>query len=630
MTTTLLGLTSWYWATLLLRIEPMEASGSNPPALLQWQTRLYGVFPQFLGLGAIGVLGIAVWVARASEASGVVAVFAIVSEITLFVVFLAARRRWTRTATSSQVRSYKDLPRVARALVVSSVLLTLFYVQICIMSPLTAARLVSGVSMVVLITVSAICIGSWAGHWADRHRVPIIGLVLVLAVTFGRLNDYHPIRKSLSLSRLGKRSTIGETYQLWHRQLLLRYPTEDPTVFVVAAEGGGIRAAYWTAAVLGALQDQAPSFRDHVFAISGVSGGSLGASVFTGLMTQPFSVRSSVSFIDNEGRSSYRKAAQQILSYDFLSPTILALVFGDSIQQIMPGNILPDRERALETAWEASWAEHIMTPSGPSNAFARGFLETYASQQGSLLPSLFLNGTSVETGRRVIASNCLVGPQEVFDASDYFAITQSDVPFSAAIGISARFSYVSPAGTMTDRSGRVLGHVVDGGYYDNSGTRTAIDVIRAVKSQPAAVRDQIVLVVIRFEPEVTPLKPASFLGEPLDPIRTTLHAIDNEADCHTRAALAFPGVGHYVFTLRAGDVELPTTWLQGWRARNMIDLQIGPWIPESLSRRVDISTVRANVAALQEISGLLHSPPTRTDQVQRDAVKENEMARSAD
>ena len=54
-----------------------------------------------------------------------------------------------------------------------------------------------------------------------------------------------------------------------------RYP-----VYVVAAEGGGIYAALHAASALGGLQDRCPAFADHLFAISSVSGGSLGAATF--------------------------------------------------------------------------------------------------------------------------------------------------------------------------------------------------------------------------------------------------------------------------------------------------------------------------------------------------------------
>src|SRR5262249_7462795 len=51
--------------------------------------------------------------------------------------------------------------------------------------------------------------------------------------------------------------------------------------YLGAAEGGGIRAAYWTALELASLHELDPEFDRSTFAISGISGGSVGATVYT-------------------------------------------------------------------------------------------------------------------------------------------------------------------------------------------------------------------------------------------------------------------------------------------------------------------------------------------------------------
>ena len=51
-------------------------------------------------------------------------------------------------------------------------------------------------------------------------------------------------------------------------------------MFIVAAEGGGMRASVMTAMVLDELRARYPNFTDHLFAIVAVSGGSLGAASF--------------------------------------------------------------------------------------------------------------------------------------------------------------------------------------------------------------------------------------------------------------------------------------------------------------------------------------------------------------
>jgi hypothetical protein len=55
-------------------------------------------------------------------------------------------------------------------------------------------------------------------------------------------------------------------------------------VFLVVAEGGGIRAAFWTATVLGGLSGgDTQEFGTRLFAVSGISGGTPGATVHAAL-----------------------------------------------------------------------------------------------------------------------------------------------------------------------------------------------------------------------------------------------------------------------------------------------------------------------------------------------------------
>jgi hypothetical protein len=66
---------------------------------------------------------------------------------------------------------------------------------------------------------------------------------------------------------------------------IVRGPGTYPA-YIVAASGGGIRAAYWTAGMLAFREDLDQGFAAHTLAISGVSGVSLGAVVFAGLVRE--------------------------------------------------------------------------------------------------------------------------------------------------------------------------------------------------------------------------------------------------------------------------------------------------------------------------------------------------------
>ena len=121
-------------------------------------------------------------------------------------------------------------------------------------------------------------------------------------------------------------------------------PGKIHPLFIVATEGGGIRAAYWTATVLGELQDKNPTFASHVFAISGVSGGSLGALVFDALLAEP-------------NPEKFKGKARDILGQDFLSPALASMLYPDFVQRFLPFPVPHfDRARALEMGWEKAGA----------------------------------------------------------------------------------------------------------------------------------------------------------------------------------------------------------------------------------------------------------------------------------
>jgi hypothetical protein len=285
-------------------------------------------------------------------------------------------------------------------------------------------------------------------------------------------------------------------------------------LFIVATEGGGIRAAYWTAAVLGAIQDANPNFAPHLFAISGVSGGSLGAAVFDALLAEP-----------KPDSFKFKEKAHDILGQDFLSPALASMLYPDLLQRVLPFPIpYFDRGRPLEMGWEKAWRDTM-----GNNRFADSFVDLWKPGSREWMPALFLNGTSVEKGNRIITSNLHL--TNVFldaeDAADKLAqhslpATKAGchIPLSTAAHMSARFTFVSPAGRFPDGS-----HIVDGGYFENSAATTALEIVTRIKD--ACAHDRIAnvdvkVIMISNDPRkgsiaIAPAKPGP---EPPGPKRT--------------------------------------------------------------------------------------------------------------
>lgn len=94
-------------------------------------------------------------------------------------------------------------------------------------------------------------------------------------------------------------------------------------VILVTAEGGGIRAAVFTATVLSRLVDRCPKLAAHIFAISGVSGGSIGAAIYAAAMKAkpPETDAKRCDPIDSSS-STYQDSLMAVLSDDHLSPLL--------------------------------------------------------------------------------------------------------------------------------------------------------------------------------------------------------------------------------------------------------------------------------------------------------------------
>jgi hypothetical protein len=285
-----------------------------------------------------------------------------------------------------------------------------------------------------------------------------------------------------------ERPDVASAARAWYVQAERAYhsvrPKEEPVpLFIVATAGGGLRAAYWTATILEALETDfsrenlgppernIPTenlMRNLLFAISGVSGGSIGAAAYT------------ASLHDHEVNGT-KVQPTRYLREDFLAPGLAAMVFSDG-----PANVLPyfrpiDRGEALERGLEYA----SRTKNDKEGLLSHKFLSFFPSiRQDSVLhpwrPALLLNATHLETGRRIITSHLKIERDVFVDSYDALQVLNSDVRLSTAAHNSSRFTYLSPAGNLKSATTRRhnRGHVIDGGYFENYGALTALELAR--------------------------------------------------------------------------------------------------------------------------------------------------------
>lgn len=430
------------------------------------------------------------------------------------------------------------------------------------------------------------------------RRTPIFVLLLlwaVLAAVADRSGSYYDVRKiepaqqekACAARDLNDRAeaarchnwTAAEELAAWLQRNTTSVSAKPrpgvPLVFV-ATEGGGIRAAYWTAIALrcafereGATNCGGPTDRrGRVFAMSGVSGGALG------LVTYDTHLAATPGDVDWPKRT---------LKHDFVGPMFAWALFVDLPLSFIRRGGGTDRAEVLERAWEDGWDDD-------ANPLGQGLYEQWRTNS---LPLLFLNGTRVQDGCRFETSvvltavgssthpspvtaedplirDCLalrlfedtdkqprlyVPPSErstwMLGATTDLApnlCAGEDVRLSTAALLAARFPFVAPSGKVEKCGGGSPANIVDGGYFENTGNATIVEVwdsLRGIVTQHNAEADTTCVVPMLLEIDnhyrgAPGPAPAGRPWESSAPLQTLSAGRDaRDAESRQAAALAF-------------------------------------------------------------------------------------------
>lgn len=297
---------------------------------------------------------------------------------------------------------------------------------------------------------------------------------------------------------------------LENAQEVFRFTNTSQPMRVVAAQGGGLYAAFHTAYYLAYRADTEPDFATSVFAISGVSGGSVGATVY-------WAIRKSDYCKENPSGNCHRKAVRQVFQRDYLSPVLAGLLFSDNLDSVIPISALTrepmDRGRTMERMLARVLAK-LSNETGAT--IPADILDTPLSGSPDLArgaPILLLNATRVDNGEKWVASPLVRHapgqPERILTAAG------NDLSVGNAAVNSARFPFVTPPARVAvelcpdfrrppcaDRAVPSVHRVqlADGGYGDNSGVTTLMEMLPHIRKR----RPLEVITLISEEPEFAP------------------------------------------------------------------------------------------------------------------------------
>ena len=270
----------------------------------------------------------------------------------------------------------------------------------------------------------------------------------------------------------------------------------DPTrserlpVVIVAASGGASRAAAWLIASMRMLDFKTDGdFGRNLFAISGVSGGALGAATYARLVRAQGREDGSVDWEAPETRAAVAHFATRDLLSGSIATYFLNDMFGSMVGPLWTWAGVPDRNTALEDTFDATWesSKGFALPRHVPESFLglRFSPQSDSRAPVDLLPHLLLNGTDVVSGKRLITSTIRspADKQLFADSGDFLAMVGRDIRMATAVTNSARFPFVSPAGRFvsSEEMGGGAFQIIDGGYFENYGARTVWELARAIE-----------------------------------------------------------------------------------------------------------------------------------------------------
>ena len=276
----------------------------------------------------------------------------------------------------------------------------------------------------------------------------------------------------------------------------------DEPLVLVATAGGASRAAYWTGTVLRALDNRSNGqFSDHVFAISSVSGGALGAIGYAAWLAdrpmdseaQPDAAHARLNFVQT--------SSDRTISARPSAPCCSRIM----IQRFLPSPLLPDRAASLEEAFELGWQQSAeqckQQPCPKPTRFADEYTKIWSKSRlhedgDRWVPIVLANGTHVESGKRIITAPVQIEPSVFEDTYDFYKLAPAPIRASTAVLNSARFTVVSPPGRLVRDGVTITGRIIDGGYFENGGMETVYDLARYLRRAMQPQRPIIIVEIL--------------------------------------------------------------------------------------------------------------------------------------
>lgn len=330
------------------------------------------------------------------------------------------------------------------------------------------------------------------------RSTPIVTLLILLPIVVSFIDGapaLHALRTN-EARQFTERDTLRTGFTDWYasQECALTLPDSGLAVrplLLVAAEGGGIRAATWTVDVLRELPRDGSCAAGATLLSSGASGGSIGIASFRA--------------DGNSAASSAELNTTELGGSGALAADIVGLLDGDVIGAVT-GIRVPSPVDYDNLLGEWAWQDRTALQEATWGDDAPQFAQPYTVEPQSPVGYAIFNSTDSISNCKVLVSqldlttqvtaeaDTVEGPSapacngadaelaNSVDLQDYLGDCIFSLDWATAAELSARFPFISPAGRVSNDTlpadcNRVSDlQLVDGGLSDNFGLSTVADL----------------------------------------------------------------------------------------------------------------------------------------------------------
>lgn len=571
-----IGLLAWStitWCASRILLLVLDIHTKTDKGITEWSIRH---LPPVLGAVPLFGMAFAFFKLDAAAATIIYAVLGIVAYFT----FTRLEKRFAKKNRSFFSSHAQHLGRIASLCVEWGFGLTILLFLLFVFLPVEwdFAEWLQPGTIIVAALAGWMVLGNVLVYVSIRTRLPVFVVLGLYSIICSLWNNNHAIRLTESPVK-PVRQEIKPHFKEWLKRRVNLHPGEETIpVVIVASQGGGIRALDWTGSVLDELNHTVPGFSNHIYAISGVSGGSVGGAMYASYL---------------HDKLDDREKLKTLCSSDYLSGITSAMLYPDMFQKVIPFKVgMFDRARFIEDSWSDRYKELF----NDRNTLDNGFLSLWNSDDSRYrVPSLFLNSVLAESGQKAIVSNLKLDPRHFQDAIDVIDSIGSDIPVKTAALCSARFPYVTPGGKISMGNG-YGGHLIDGGYLENTGTVTAMNLVTLLNAylldkadtmdvkQTDKARVAVIMLYVQNDAfSMDKPLPATFMNDLLIPPTGFLGAWDREGlalrEQMKQMSIQLDRPMHFIPILLnrepVTEVKLPLSWYLSPGAADEIQRQAG-------------------------------------------------------